>query len=175
MRALALAALLAAPAAAQEAAPYAGLDARDIAALSAEDVAALERGAGWGLAKPAELNGWPGPAHILELGDALDLTAEQEGAIRAIWTGMDARARTGGPRLIAAEAALDAAFADGTADAAGLPGLIAEAEAARALLREVHLAAHLEAAPILTRHQTRRYAALGGYEGGAAGSGHGGH
>jgi hypothetical protein len=47
--------------------PYAGQDARDIKSLSAEDIAELRRGGGWGFAKSAELNGMPGPAHLLEL------------------------------------------------------------------------------------------------------------
>ena len=47
--------------------PYAGLEARAIKSLSAADVQELRRGGGWGLALPAELNGVPGPAHLLEL------------------------------------------------------------------------------------------------------------
>jgi hypothetical protein len=57
--------------------PYAGQQHRPIKALSAADVEALENGQGWGLAKPAELNGYPGPLHVLELADELQLTEEQ--------------------------------------------------------------------------------------------------
>jgi hypothetical protein len=41
-------------------APYAGQDQREIKSLSAQDVTDLLAGSGWGFAKPAELNGYPG-------------------------------------------------------------------------------------------------------------------
>lgn len=46
--------------------PYAGQQQRSITSLSADDQLALRAGQGWGLAKPAELNGVPGPLHLLE-------------------------------------------------------------------------------------------------------------
>ena len=39
----------------------------DIKSLSQDDQSALLAGRGMGLARPAELNGYPGPAHVLEL------------------------------------------------------------------------------------------------------------
>jgi len=48
--------------------PYAGQEKRQISSLSQQDVDDLLGGKGWGLAKPAELNGYPGPAH--EIGRA---------------------------------------------------------------------------------------------------------
>ena len=172
MRGALLLALLAGAAGAQEA-PYAGEDGRPIAALSAADVAALERGEGWGLARPAELNGWPGPAHVLELGEEMALTAEQVAEIEAIWAGMNAEAQAVGAELIAAEAALDAAFAARDVDAARLVALTAAAEDARARLRVVHLAAHLETAPTLSPRQVAIYAERRGY--GAQEGAHGAH
>src|SRR5947208_295022 len=50
-----------------QSAPYAGQQARSIKSLSAEDVAALLKGEGMGMAKAAELNGYPGPVHVLTL------------------------------------------------------------------------------------------------------------
>ena len=46
---------------------YAGEENRSIKSLSPDDIAELRRGGGWGLAKTAELNGVPGPAHLLEM------------------------------------------------------------------------------------------------------------
>jgi hypothetical protein len=69
--------------------PYAGQDARAIASLSQADVDAILAGQGWGLAKPAELNGYPGPLHVLEEADALELTEEQRGAVQAIYDETD--------------------------------------------------------------------------------------
>ena len=143
--------------------PYAGEQTRAIAALSEEDLAELGRGGGWGLARPAELNGAPGPAHLLELADEIGLNAEQRVAVEAIRDEMRADAIAEGERFIAAERALDAAFTDGVPDADTLARLVAEAGAARADLRLVHLSAHLSTTPLLTPGQIERYAVLRGY------------
>jgi hypothetical protein len=63
------------------ASPYAGEQTRAIKSLSQDDIAELRRGGGWGLAKAAELNGVPGPAHLLELKDDIPLNEEQVAAI----------------------------------------------------------------------------------------------
>jgi hypothetical protein len=51
--------------------PYAWEQTRAIKALSDEDIAALRQGEGMGMgmgmAKAAELNGYPGPVHVLAL------------------------------------------------------------------------------------------------------------
>lgn len=165
-------ALFAPPAAAETAAPYAGMEDRPVAALSADDIAALEAGEGWGLALPAELNGWPGPAHVLEAADALGLDAGQRAAVAAIFARMRAAAQAAGAEYLAAERALDASFAEGDPAPADVAALTAAAGAALGRLRAVHLAAHLETAPLLTRHQRITYSRLRGY---AAGGGHDHH
>ena len=55
---------------------YGGQKGRAIKSLSADDIAELQRGGGWGLAKAAELNGVPGPAHLLEMKNEVPLTVE---------------------------------------------------------------------------------------------------
>ena len=45
--------------------------------LSDQQLSDLRAGRGMGMALPAELNGYPGPVHVLELADALGLTPEQ--------------------------------------------------------------------------------------------------
>ena len=50
-------------------------------ALSPEDIQGLLEGRGMGLAKAAELNSYPGPKHVLEMADALELTPEQRAEI----------------------------------------------------------------------------------------------
>jgi hypothetical protein len=57
--------------------PYAGMQNRAIKSLSDNDIKELRRGGGWGLALAAELNGMPGPAHLLELKDQLQLSQDQ--------------------------------------------------------------------------------------------------
>ena len=46
--------------------PYTGMQARSIKALSDQQIADLGAGRGMGLALAAELNGYPGPSHVLE-------------------------------------------------------------------------------------------------------------
>ena len=64
--------------------PYAGIQNRAIKSLSDNDINELRRGGGWGLALSAELNGMPGPAHLLELKDQIPLTSDQVTKTQAI-------------------------------------------------------------------------------------------
>lgn len=153
--------------------PYAGEETRRIKSLSAEDVEDLRAGRGWGLAKPAELNGYPGPSHVLEAAEDLKLSPETRAAVQAIFETMNAEARRLGGLYIEAEQRLEIAFSEGTVEAGTLEGLLAEAESLRADLRRVHLQAHLETAPLLTRHQKMLYSRLRGYDTGG-GHAHGG-
>ena len=143
--------------------PYAGQQRREIKSLSADDLAALRRGAGWAMAIPAELNGVPGPTHLLELRDEIGLDEEQVAAITAVRDRMREGAIAAGERFIEAERALDAAFAEGVPSADDLARLVREAGEARTALRLVHLSAHLETPPVLRPEQTARYNALRGY------------
>ncbi|BDW97808.1 hypothetical protein MACH10_34930 [Thalassospira tepidiphila] len=68
--------------------PYVGQQHRPVKSLSAEDLVELRKGGGWGLAKAAELNGVPGPAHLLELSDQIPLSADQHAAITALYADM---------------------------------------------------------------------------------------
>lgn len=157
-------------------APYAGQQARDIASLSADDIADLRAGRGWGLALPAELNGYPGPAHVLEMGEALGLSAAQRSAVQAIFDTMQADAIDAGAAYIDAEAHLSRLFASGHASPARLDAMLEESAGALARLRDVHLAAHLETTPLLSAAQKDTYARLRGYTDDSGGAeGHGGH
>ena len=165
-----LAALLfiAVPASAQDGSPrshspYAGEQTRTIASLSDDDLAELAGGGGWGLARAAELNGVPGPLHLLQLADEIGLDTAQRRAIEAIRDEMRRSAIAARLRFVAAERALDLAFTDAVPDAETLGRLVAEAGSARANLRLVHLSAHLRATPLLTQDQIERYAVLRGY------------
>ncbi len=95
------------------ASPYAGLQSRDIKSLSEQDIADLRAGRGWGLALPAELNGRPGPLHVLELREELGLSAEQVSAVTEVFKRMRDAAVIAGEKFIVAETALDDAFASG--------------------------------------------------------------
>lgn len=146
------------------AAPYAGQQTRSIKSLSDDDVAELRRGGGWGLAKAAELNGYPGPAHVLEHADALGLTAAQRSAIRAIFSKMEADAVAEGGRLLALEEALEADFANRTVTPDSLARRVAAIAESLGRLRNIHLATHLSTPAQLTPAQVARYDALRGYK-----------
>lgn len=145
------------------ASPYAGEEGRDIKSLSAEDIAELRRGGGWGLAKAAELNGLPGPAHLLELKDRIPLTPHQVKAVEDLFNTMRRDAMAEGERLIARERALDEAFRRRDVTPDSLRAMLAEIEASRAALRYIHLVTHLATPALLTEAQIARYNELRGY------------
>lgn len=141
----------------------AGLQTRTIASLSAADIAELQRGGDWGLALPAELNGMPGPAQVLELADQLGLSPAQRARIQQIHDEMQLEAIAAGDRLIEAERALSDAFRAHTITDEDLRYLIARSEDARAALRYIHLSRRLQIAPLLRAEQIARYDQLRGY------------
>ena len=143
--------------------PYAGEEHRTIKALSAEDVDGLLAGSGMGYAKAAELNGYPGPAHVLELAEELDLTPEQAAATKAIEASMRADAKSLGTVLVEAERKLDALFASKGIDKRLLTASLEEIGRIQAELRQSHLQAHLAQAKVLEAAQTERYFALRGF------------
>ena len=50
-----------------------------------QQVADLKAGRGMGLALAAELNGYPGPMHVLELSEKLGLTMEQRVSVQRLF------------------------------------------------------------------------------------------
>lgn len=153
--------------------PYAGEQHREIKALSEQDVQNLLAGRGMGLAKSAELNSYPGPAHVLAMADRLGLSAEQKARTKAVFDAMDARARALGKALVEREAELDRLFASRQVTRATLESSLAEISRLQGELRGVHLEAHLAQTDILTQAQVAAYVDLRGY-GGMDHAGHGG-
>ncbi|MEL6748449.1 MAG: Spy/CpxP family protein refolding chaperone, partial [Pseudomonadota bacterium] len=143
----------------------AGHQERTVASLSADDIAALRAGKGWGFALSAELNGYPGPLHVLELSDELALSAEQRARAESLFNEMAAAAKSLGPRFISAEKAVDQVFKAGAPTQAAVSRATQKAGALRAQLRTVHLSAHIAMAQALTAEQRKRYAQLRGYAG----------
>jgi hypothetical protein len=165
---IALATLIAATAsvASAQTSPYAGEQTRAIKSLSDRDVADLQTAQGIGLAKAAELNGYPGPAHTLELAKPLQLTPQQREATQQLLVAHKARAREMGVRLLDAERALDRAFADRTIDAQQLQRLTADIGVQQARLRAEHLNTHLQQTALLSPSQVASYTRLRGYANG---------
>jgi hypothetical protein len=143
--------------------PYAALQKRYVKALSEQQVADLRAGRGMGLALAAELNGYPGPMHALELADRLQLTAEQKLRLEQLFDAMKAESIAAGEKLIAGERALDQEFAAQKMTANRLALLTAQIGERQGELRAVHLKYHLITAELLSADQRQRYAELRGY------------
>jgi hypothetical protein len=152
-------------AAAQTAQPYAGLQDRPIKALSKDRIDDLRAGRGMGYALAGELNGYPGPMHVLELRDRLGLSDEQSRRIEALVGEMRREAVRLGERLIEQEATLDQLFATRSITPEQLSAATQAIGATDAELRATHLKFHLSTVSILTPAQAGRYAELRGYTG----------
>lgn len=160
---LALTATFPANAAPEHHSHYTGQHHRAIKSLSPEDLSELRRGGGWGLAKAAELNGMPGPAHLLELKDEIALTPDQITAIEGLFLDMQRQAITAGEELIRLEQQLDHAFKSRQITDQGLRDLLSHIARVREELRYIHLSTHLKTPEILTAAQIDKYNILRGY------------
>ncbi len=143
--------------------PYAGQQNRTITSLSAEDQAALAAGQGWGLAKPAELNGVPGPAHLLELAQKIGLSADQMEKLKQLYAQMREQAIALGHEYMQAERSLDDYFKASQFSDAQLRAKVDQASQALANLRYLHLSYHHRALSVVTPEQVQRYNELRGY------------
>lgn len=145
------------------ASPYAGEEIRRIKSLSVEDIDELRNGRGWGLAKVAELNGMPGPAHLLEMRTEIGLTPAQVVDIEALFVHMKTSATALGERLIALETDLNDAFARGDIGRDVLAAKLDAIGSVRTQLRLTHLETHLATPKILRPEQITAYNRLRGY------------
>ena len=147
--------------------PYAGMQVRPIKTLSDQQIDDLQSGRGMGLALAAELNGYPGPSHVLVLGDKLGLTSDQRARVQTLFNDMKAEAVPLGEKLIAQEAELDRQFAIKQVTPVSLSSATLAIGATQGALRNAHLKYHLATLAILTAAQIARYAELRGYQAGA--------
>ena len=146
--------------------PYAGMHSRSVKALSDQQVADLNEGRGMGLALAAELNGYPGPSHVLELAEKLELKRDQVSAVRKLFESMKRESIPLGARLIEQERDLDRLFASRSVTPESLRAATSAVALTQGELRETHLKYHLSTAALLDPGQIQRYASLRGYEGG---------
>jgi len=150
-------------AAAQTAHPYAGMQTRAIKALSPPQIDDLRAGRGMGLALAAELNGYPGPLHVIELADRLGLSQTQRERAQALFAAMKAETIPLGETLIAQESELDRLFASRTVTPASLSDATQQIGATQGALRAAHLKYHLSTLEMLTPQQVASYTQLRGY------------
>jgi Spy/CpxP family protein refolding chaperone len=147
----------------QHPSPYAGQQERGIKALSDDEISGYLSGQGMALAKAAELNGYPGPAHVLELADRLKLSDAQKSRTEEIRQAMLDEAIPLGKRIVERERELDRLFASGAIDDAVLKERLDEIGRLQGALRAAHLRAHLVQSRVLTRAQVAQYDELRGY------------
>ena len=155
--------LLSGAAGAQSQSPYVGQQFREIKALSPQEISDYLSGKGMGLAKAAELNGYPGPAHVLELATQLHLTADQKVKTEALFKRMQGRAIALGKELVEEERVLNHIFASHSVTPEALGGSLARIAKLQAQVRQVHLEAHLQQTALLSREQVSQYNRLRGY------------
>src|SRR3979490_1063425 len=160
---VAILAALSSSALAQSAQPYAGMQNRPIKALSDQQVADLKAGRGMGLALAAELNGYPGPSHLIELSDQLGLTSIQLSNLKGMFDAMRAETIPIGEELVAQEEKLDRLFAENVISEQQLKAATESIGETQARLRNAHLRYHLRTRALLQPSQLRRYAELRGY------------
>jgi len=159
---------LASPLSAQqehEESPYAGMESSEIPSLTAKETEDLRAAAGMGFAKPAELNHYPGPKHVLELAEGLELTDAQRAETLQIQAAMRERAMELGNAIIDAERKLNLRFQHGHIDDGSLAALTAEIAEMYGQLRYTHLRAHLAMKAVLGEEQVAAYDRLRGYGG----------
>jgi Spy/CpxP family protein refolding chaperone len=143
--------------------PYASYQTREIKALSTDEVEGYLSGAGLGMSLPAELNGYPGPRHVLELADGLGLSQEQSAEVRRIFDSMESQAIEIGAQVVESERQLDTEFAERTISPTRVTLLTDKIARLQGQLRAVHLLAHLGVAAALTPEQRKTYDRLRGY------------
>ena len=148
--------------------PYSGQEIRNIKSLSDNDVQSLQNGTGeafGGIAKLAELNGYPGPRHVLDIAQELQLTDRQREEIELIYQNMSNNAKSIGSAIIAIEQDMDEAFANKTITEENLIAMLDKSANFYEQLRFVHLSAHLDTAQIMTTEQIQMYNEMRGYDG----------
>jgi len=146
--------------------PYTGFETRQIKALSANQIEDLKAGRGMMLALAAELNGYPGPVHALELADQLGLSENQRSRMQELYAAMKTETIPLGEQLIEQEKDLDAQFAKHAVTRTSLIATMKIIGETQAALRTAHLKYHLSTVDVLAPDQIRRYNELRGYAGG---------
>ena len=115
------------------------------------------------MAMPAELNGYPGPLHVLELAERLELSGAQLRETKRLYAEMQEAAKAHGEKVIESERELDALFAQKKATSHTVSSAVSAVASARGKLRETHLRYHLAMMDVLTPEQVATYNTLRGY------------
>jgi Spy/CpxP family protein refolding chaperone len=120
----------------------------------------LLNGEGGGMGAYAELNGYPGPKHVLDMAAKLGLSAKQKLEVQEIYDDMLARARMVGKMIVKVEEELHYAFESGMLKQESVEDDAESIGKMRGTLRGIHLAAHVKTKEVLTKKQVEAYVAL---------------
>lgn len=153
--------------------PYRGMERRAVKALSDQEIDGLKAGKGMSMALAGELNGFPGPRHVLDMAGPLGLSAGQVAAVQALFDTMQAEATALGAAVINKEGELEHGFRSATLDDQSLTATVMAIAELRGRLRATHLRYHLATRELLDPQQLALYDHLRGYEGHEAGHTHG--
>ncbi len=125
----------------------------------------LLNGEGMGLATFAEMNGYPGPKHVLELKDQLGLTQDQVLKTEGIMKGVQVSAKQTGQEIVELEEELNKLFETGKITEKTLRARLDNIGKLRGQLRFIHMQAHVKMKGVLSDNQIQKYVELRGHAG----------
>lgn len=141
-----------------------------LSGISSQEKEALLAGSGLGAGMIAMMNGYPGPKHVLEMGDELGLTAEQKEEIGTLFAERKASFVEMGRELVEKDEELTAMFASGSVNTGDVEKLSREIGQLQGELRAGHLNAHVLTWEALTEAQREKLASTRGmHQGGGEG------
>ena len=144
--------------------PYVGQEKRAVKSLSDQEIVDILAGRGVGFARPAELNHYPGPLHVLQFTKQLGLTPDQTEKVQAIFDRMSRDAKALGNEWVDRERALESGFAGDTIKVDQISAETVVIGEVQGRLRAVHLTAHIATRAVLTPEQIAKYDVLRGYQ-----------
>ena len=133
-----------------------------IPALSEGQAAAYLDGRAMWMASVAELNSYPDPRQVLEFADRLELSTQQQQAIKNLYDETRPQAISLGKQLVAKEQRLNRVFAWGQATTKNIETTVTDIGVLQAKLRLTHLLSHVRTKELLTKEQVKRYDELQG-------------
>ena len=117
----------------------------------------LLNGEGMGLAAYAEMNGYPGPKHVIDLKDQLGLTQDQLRKTETIMKGVQVSAKLAGEEIVKEEEELNKLFEAEKINEKLLRARLDRIAKLRGELRFIHMQAHVKMKTILSTNQVQRY------------------
>ncbi len=142
---------------------YVSLLDSEIRGLDQDTIEGFLTGKGLGQALPAELNGYPGPRHTIDMAEELELTDEQLAQVQALFDDMQSAVIPLGEKYLESVAELELTFREGTITDEYLQSQLEKITGIEAQMRYVHLSTHLATIDILSHDQIMQYNLMRGY------------